>query len=348
MALLAGCMRDFQQEILVEIGPSESAFKVPLEGQTSAQEQAQSEEYLKKNQVFTKRVSLAQRWQETGRMSNMGKWINAERVIKVNRAPVTREWTHDDKSGTTGVDQSIPVGSLDSIAFGLNCTLTAEVDPDDAAKFIFKWSGDLDHEVNGSTRKLEIVIDTTVRSFISTSLQAKFGSVSLTEGLKNKEKFFHDTLDEARAEFKPNGITISFFGLHGNPRFVNPKVQETLDNKFISENAKLIAMNDTVMQLERNKQLVNAKEGEANMAIEAARGESESKKKVADGEAYAIEVKAKAEAGANRAKAAALEGEGGARLIAMQQILAWDGKFPQWWMGGGSPSILLNVPGPTK
>lgn len=349
MLFAAGCIGPYKQEILVEIGPNETAFKVPLEGQTSAQEKAQSEEYLKQNQVFTKRVSLAQRQQETGRVMGDFIWIPSERVIKVNRTPVTREWTDESITGTSSQDQGLPCGSRDSIAFHVNATFTGHIEESDAAKFAYHWGGDLDHERGASTRMLETVIDTNIRSFAITELQKHFGKAMLMDGIQQKEDFFEEVFQSIRKEFSPKGITCDFFGLHGNITFIDDKIQETLNKRFITENEKLIAVNQTLMQAERNKQKVSEQEGEANMQIEKAKGESESKKKIADGEAYAIITKAEAEAKANRAKAAALEGDGGARLIAMAQIAAWKGEYPQWWMSNGSPvNLLLNTPIPDK
>lgn len=354
---VTGCWRPFQQEIIVQIAPNETAFKVPLEGDSSTQEKLQSEEALKVNQVSAKQVSIAQRWQKTGRSINDtdGKWIPAERIIKVNRVPVTREWTNedDDKKGSSGtrpdINDGLPLGSRDSIAFYANATLTAHIEESDAAKFVYHWGGDVDHEKGASERKLEQVIDTNVRSYAMTELQKRFGKNMFMDCISTKEDYFAEVFVEVKAEFAKVGITIDFFGLHGNLEPKNKEIQASLDKAFITENEKKIAVNQTLMQLERNKQKVNEQDGEANMARSKAEGERDVKKALADGEAYAILTKAEAEAKANKAKAAALEGEGGSRLIAMQQIMTWDGKFPQWWMGGGaSPNILLSTTGPTK
>ena len=90
---ISGCKPFDPGPEYVEIDTSETGFLIPLEGDSGQQAKFQSEDYLKQRKVATKRVQILHRWSQEGRMEITGKWISSVRLIKVNRSPVTREWT---------------------------------------------------------------------------------------------------------------------------------------------------------------------------------------------------------------------------------------------------------------
>src|SRR5207302_4772113 len=92
-------IRPYDVPEFIEVDSSESAFLIPLEGDTANQAAFHSVEFLKEKKVAAKRVQVTHRWSQTGFMPRSGKWIPLVRLIKVDRRPVTREWT---KSHTTG------------------------------------------------------------------------------------------------------------------------------------------------------------------------------------------------------------------------------------------------------
>src|SRR5205823_11362387 len=96
-----GCMRAFDRPEYAEIDTSETGFLIPLEGDGGAQAKFQSEEYLRALKVAAKRVQITHRWSQEGRLPNSGRWIGTVRLIKVNRSPITREWTAEATTGTT-------------------------------------------------------------------------------------------------------------------------------------------------------------------------------------------------------------------------------------------------------
>lgn len=345
----AGC-GPYKVEKYVEIGPNETAFVIPMEGATSDQAKAESEEFLKKHKVFTKRITLAQREKKMGRTWGDFIWVPTDRVIRVDRAPVTREWTADPQANTPTRDDRLEFDSLDGIGFSSGFTFTAEIQEPDTERFVYRWGGDIDDAQSETKRRLEMVIDTNCRSFVQTELQNRFGQVMFSECMKQKTRFVNEVFDAARKEFKDSGITVSFFGMRGGLDPENPEIQRVLDRKFQAENEMSIALNETAAQAERNKQKVSEAKGQADMAIESARGQAETMRAMADAKAYQIQKEAEAQAAATAAKAKALEGEGGARLIQLEQVQKWTGVLPQWLFtgGGGGLPMLLNMPAPAQ
>src|SRR3954465_14219875 len=85
----------------VEIDSSESAFLIPLEGDTANQSAFHSVKFLEEKKIATKRVQITHRWQQLGYLPSTGKYVATVRLVKVDRRPVTREWTRSHKSGTS-------------------------------------------------------------------------------------------------------------------------------------------------------------------------------------------------------------------------------------------------------
>ncbi len=107
VVLLVGCIRPFDVPEFQEVSNSETAFLVPLTGDTGKQTGFDSQKYLSDRKVAVKRVQIPHEWVQTGRWSNDGKSVQAVRLIKVNRAPVTREWTAGRESGTSQKNEAI-------------------------------------------------------------------------------------------------------------------------------------------------------------------------------------------------------------------------------------------------
>lgn len=143
-----GCMKPVDKPVFVELGTSDTAFEIQLEG-AGKQADLKSEQYLKDNLVQARRVQLTYRWVPTGRWYNWfsGYYLPNERVIVVDRKPETREWTAGTGSGTSPRDEAIWVESRDSVGFSTGISITARIDDtDDAIKFLFNYPAKPDAE----------------------------------------------------------------------------------------------------------------------------------------------------------------------------------------------------------
>src|SRR5438132_4824338 len=104
-------VRPYDVPEFIEVDSSESAFLIPLEGDTANQAAFHSVKFLEEKKVAAKRIQVAHRWGPTGFLPRDGHWIPTVRLIKVDRRPVTREWTRSPKSGSSSKDEAIAAES---------------------------------------------------------------------------------------------------------------------------------------------------------------------------------------------------------------------------------------------
>lgn len=259
--MLPACMGPAMVEQFEEIGPNQTAYVIPLEGATGdSQAKFNSVKFLEDKKVASKRISLSLREKSTGRGYWDYEWIPTVRVIKVDRAPVTREWTASHTSGTAGNDQSMHMQSLDSIMFHIGATITASIAEEDASAFLYHFGG----------KELHSVVDTNIRSFLLGELSGKFAAIKLDESMKDKTTYFAEAGNDAKTYFKQRGITIDYFGIEGGLGYDNDAVQKSLDSKFIAENDKLVAQNEQAAQVVRNQTAVAKATADADAATKFA------------------------------------------------------------------------------
>ena len=343
LAFTSGCIKPYDTPEYVEIDTSETGFLIPLEGDGSQQAKFQSEEYLRQRKVAAKRVVITHRWSQEGRLANDGRWIATVRLVKVNRSPVTREWTSPDTLDTQGnhrpsrSDQAIWIESGDSVGFSMGFTCTAFISEDDAAKFLYWYP-------SGS---LAEVMDREVRARIQ-QMAAEVAAKYPLDVLRSKKQEISDAVKkDLTAFFAARGISITTVGMFGGMTYENPAIQKAIDDTFIAQQLKVVAEARYEAQQRENDRV----ELEANAVAERARRE-------AQGQADARLAAAKAEAEAIRAiNSAAQEALSNPLLLQLKsleveraRIEKWDGRYPQWWMAGnnaaGSPNLLFQVPLP--
>lgn len=220
-----GC-KSFDKPELIEITPSQTAILLPLEGEISNQSKLGSEEFLQKNLVSSKRIEIPHKWLKEGRgiIFENGKYIPTHKLIVVERKPETREWTADDKSGSNAKNDGIKAETKESIALTSNMNCTAQIDEDKAVKFLYRY--------NGAT--LASIMDTEIRSRITTKFVELCSQYTLSELLVNKAKVMEEVRNDAIPYFAERGITITALGIAGDFTY-NPEIQKSIDEKFKSE-----------------------------------------------------------------------------------------------------------------
>lgn len=214
--ILTGC-GPYPTEQAVEVKNNETAFVVPLEGDTKAkQAQFMSIDYLEKAKVATKRIVIPLRKRSTGRAWFDYEWIPLARVIVVDRSPVTREWL--EKAG-------IKVESLDSVGFTVGVNCTGMIREEDAAKFLYYYPGN----------SLSDVMNKNVKGFIQNVLAREFGSRNLSKCQLEKKDIVLGLSKELTSHFAQYGITISSVGIADGMSYDNAEVQKTIDAVFVNE-----------------------------------------------------------------------------------------------------------------
>jgi len=275
---LTGCIRSYDRPEYAEIDTSETGFLIPLEGNTGTQARFQSEEYLRELKVAAKRVQITHRWSQEGRLPNSGRWIGTVRLIKVNRSPITREWTAEATTGTTAKNQAIWIESSDSIGFSMGFTCTAFIPEEQAAKFLYWYP-------SGS---LADVMDSEVRGRIQ-QVAAEIAAKYPLDVLRAKKQEISDAVKRDITEFfAQRGVVITTIGMFGGMTYENGEIQKAIDNTVIAQQLKVVNEAKWEAQQRENDRVTLEANAIAERARRIAAGEADAKKIGVAAEAQAI------------------------------------------------------------
>lgn len=327
LATGVGCLKPYDKPEFVEIETSETGYLIPLEGETEKQQKFDSEEMLDKQKIATKRVQIPHKWVQTGRLPNSGEWIGTMRLVKVDRKPITREWTADSNSGTNQKDQAIWVESADSVGFSIGFSCTSMIQEGDTSKFLYQYT----------SKDLASVMDTEIRAKIQESAADKCAEYPLDDLRSKKKELIEYVRTETIPFFEKKGITISAIGMFGGFTYENKLVQDAIDKTVQDQQLKVSAIAEEEAQEVKNRTIKLEAEAQAESAKLKAQGEAEGIKLVADAKAYEIE-----KATENLEfylKLKELE-------VEMEKLQKWDGKYPQYFMqmGESVPHLMIQPP----
>lgn len=339
LALTTGCLKPFDRPEHVEIDTSETGFLIPLEGDAGDQVKFQSEDYLRARKVAAKRVQVTHRWSQEGRFPTDGRWIPIVRLVKVNRSPVTREWTTAQTTVSGGAlqrsDKAIWIESADSVGFSMGFTCTAFIPEEEAARFLYWYP-------SGS---LAEVMDREVRGRIQQAA-AEVAAKYPLDSLRTRKQEISDAVKQNVTNFfAARGVSVTTVGMFGGMTYENPEIQKAIDGTFIAQQLKVVSEAKFEAQKKENERLELEAQGLAEKARCEALGQADARKSAAAGEAEAIRV----------INNAALEVQQNPLLLQLRalevekaRIEKWDGRYPQMWLGaaGGSPNIMFQLPMP--
>ena len=261
-----GFIKPFDKPELVTIEASQTAFLIPLVGDTTDQASFQSEELLSQAMVATKEVQIPHRWVKTGRMSGDGEWRPSAKLIIVERTPVTREWNSSKDKGTSAKNQAIYAESKESIGFSVGMNISAQIyTENDAIKFLYSYNN----------KSLEDIMDTEIRARVESKFVEQCAKYSLNEILASKEEVMTTVRDDVITYFKDKGITITVLGMKDGIEYDDPTIQESINEKFSSEQ-KLVT------QENNNKVTISKAEADAKAKIMAAEAEAKANKKISE------------------------------------------------------------------
>lgn len=197
------------------IEPSQTAFLVPLEGQTSNQGTFNSEAFLEQAKVASKRVTIPQRARSLGVMPWSYEWIPTMRLIVVERRPESRHWNSENKN-------PIQAESKESIGFQSGMTCTAQIDEADAARFLYRYN----------SKPLENVMDDEILNRIRSKFVETCATYNLEELITHKGSIMKTVRDDVIPYFKERGIDITTLGLMGEFAYVDEGIQASINKKF--------------------------------------------------------------------------------------------------------------------
>ena len=297
-----------------EITPSETAYVIPLEGNTLKQGKFDSEDFLEKNKVAAKRIYIPLKKAKTGRWWGDYKWIPTVRVITVDRKPVTFVW-----EGADGIN----VESLDSIGFTVGINISAHVSEKDTSKFLYNYPTGNMQKVLGKIVKSKAT-EILSREFAKYDLEGEPKSSTNKIAILGARQMKGQIVDKAKTElsefFSNVGLTISTFGLIGGLSYEDKEIQEAINNNFKSELEIKNKENDRLAQAkinEKNVSIATAEKEAAQAFAEAA----EDRKKMVEVEVAKIEAEAKLEIAKrwNGALPANIMPEGGGFILGLNK-----------------------------
>jgi regulator of protease activity HflC (stomatin/prohibitin superfamily) len=224
-----------------EISPSQTAFLIPVTGDTTQQGKFDSENFLKKNKVAGKRVYVYSQWE-----GFQHGWMPTAKLIIVERKPVTREWTESEKTGTSNKDDGITAESKESIGFMARMNCSSQIDEVDAVKFLYRYNN----------QTLENIMDREVRAKIESKFVEECAKLTLDDILIKKSEILTNIKNDIIPYFKERGITITTFGLKGEFTYLNKEIQASIDKKFKSAQ-------DAIAQKNINEQVISKSKADA-------------------------------------------------------------------------------------
>lgn len=224
--MFTGCVKPYNTPEFVTIEPHQTAFLIPLVGDTSNQASFESEEMLMQAKVAAKEIEIPHRWVQTGRFSWRGEWRDSMTLIVVDRSPVTREWSSTDGVGTSAVNQAIYAESSESIGFsaGMNCSAQIYSE-EDAVKFLYCYNN----------KPLSEIMDSEIRARVESKFVEECASRTLNEILTEKEEIMNNVRDDVTTYFEARGITITVLGMKDGLEYDDATIQKSINDKFSSE-----------------------------------------------------------------------------------------------------------------
>ena len=258
------CRKPYDKPEFKTIEASQTAFLVPLVGDTTSQGAFDSEELLLQTKVATKEIQIPHRWVQTGRKHWQGEWRASATLVVVERKPVSRSW-ESGESTATSANKAIFGETADNIGIyvGMNCT--AMIEEKDAAKFLYRYNN----------TPLETIIDTDIKKMVENRFNIETGLVMSTDLASKKGNIMEAVKTYVVEYFKEYGITITVLGLKEGISFENPEIQKALDAKFASEQ-------ELVIQQNKNEANIAKAEAEAQAIIIAAEAQANANKLLAE------------------------------------------------------------------
>jgi regulator of protease activity HflC (stomatin/prohibitin superfamily) len=349
-------IRPYDVPEFVEVDSSESAFLIPLEGDTANQAAFHSVKFLEEKKIATKRVQITHRWQQMGYLPRSGKYVATVRLVKVDRRPITREWTKSPKTGTSSKDEAIAVESKESVNFSMGLSCTAHIPEESAAIFLYSYP----------SKSLSEMLDMEVRARIHQIIAEEAGTYNVFDLPAKKNEIMKAVREDVVPFFKKKGIEITTLAMLGGLTFDNAEIQRAIDDAAKASHLKVAAEAKRSAQEVENKTLLLAADGKATAAkreaqgkleVELVRIESEAKIRIREAEGQAEAIRRVADARAYEAHKVNEQPETYLRLRLIEAEMLrwkqWDGRYPQYvlQMGGGASSSPIGVmlpplPGP--
>ncbi|WP_432667080.1 hypothetical protein R9X47_11935 [Wukongibacter baidiensis] len=357
--------KPYDRPEIVTIQSNQTAFLVPVRGDSDNQKKFTSEDDMLAELVREKDIQIPHYWLQTGRLPSQGEWRQSSRLLIIDRTPVTREWVNGPGGTNKDADEAIKVEAKDSITFysGMNCT--AMIKESDAVKYRFNYG----------ERPLAAIMDTEIRPMVEALYAEIAGTMPYEEVIAKKDLIISyirngkkevPAMPEIKAEydengneikpyspaqpalgqvtgaieyFKERGITISVLGMKGGLSPENAEIQKAIDEKFKAEK-------EYQTQQAINKRNVERAQSEAQAQLEAQKSLNQLKVEQAEAEATAVKIKASVieqELRLKQMEVMIMEAE-----AELERAKRWNGEYPNTLVTDAkNANMFLGLPGLT-
>ena len=265
-AFLTGCGPAKVPDIK-EIGPNETAWVVPLVGDTQGdQTKFNSVDYLNNQKVARKRIIIDKVTRSTGRFWYDYEWIPAVRVVTVDRSLVSREWV--DNVATTEQNEGISVNTRDNISLTVGLTVTATIEEKGASTYLY-YHGD---------KPLKQVIDENIRNFAIAELNRQVSAMTLTQFQTNQTVIYQSLFEDAKKAFAERGISIEYLGNAKGWHFADKNIQEAINKSFIAQQENQTAKMEQEAKATRNQTEFLMEQNKNKIRLASAQAEADAAK----------------------------------------------------------------------
>lgn len=320
VVFFAGCAAS--KDIYV-VESNQTAFLIPLTGNTDDQTQTQSLEYLEQNKVNSQQVIIDKAWINTGGGFlglGGGEYRPTMKLILVDRSPAIISWTSEDPNSTQNPFPMFRVESKDSQGFRVGIVLSAEIAEKDAAKFLYYYR----------ERDLETVLNGEIRVAIQSILFDQFGDLSVNGAQEQKDEIISEMAEIIADRYLTRGITITEIGGADGLLYDNPAIQEMIDRQTIAESQQEVVAQENIRRQEEAIGVATQKAIENNTLLEQS----------------SIYATATVVAGQAAAQVQRDMGEALAQnplIIAYEWAVRWDGQLPQFAGSSQQPVPMFSV-----
>lgn len=246
------------------IEANQTAFLIPLKGNTANQASFESEELLGEAKVATKQVYITYSRERLGPFHR--EWVPDNMLIIVDRTPVTREWSEAAAVGTSSNNQAIYAESKESIGFSVGMNCSAQIySEEDAVKFLYSYNN----------KTLADIMDSEIRARVESDFVEACAKYTMNDILAKKAEIMEFVRNDVTTYFAERGITITVLGMKDGIEYDDQNVQTAINAAFVAErNAEAQQINNAtaIAKAEAEAEAIKiaaAAEAEANQLLSA-------------------------------------------------------------------------------
>lgn len=319
-----GCWRPYNTPVFADIAPNETAYVIPLNGDTTDQAKFNSVDFLEQHKVGAKRIQVPRVWINDGYIPSDGHYQDSVRVVKVDRTPVTisfeqADQTLDSNGHMKRSDDAIWIESRDSIGFSMGFSVTLRIEENDTSTYLYRYPG--------------VSLADEAKSEVKARLQqnaAAFAARYILDDLRSQKNEMMTAISKDLVPFfAARGITVTTIGQFGGMVYDDKDIQNAINRTFVAEQEKVVAGALLTAQRDINAKSDQSAHQDQRNAITRATGEAQAIKLVAD---------ASREAASNPVFIQLRQLE-----IEAQRIAKWNGVVPDTLIEGGGSSSPYNL-----